>query len=118
MSERITFVDTNVLVAESSGVVSTQVLAELSSVLRRKVGLAPAAARRVFVVYTAWPIVQIDAPMLAAAMLRNQQDDGSWWDCLIVEAALRAGAARLASEDFEVGHAFDSVLDVVDPLAA
>jgi predicted nucleic acid-binding protein len=138
--EPLTFVDTNVLVyahdasdpvkhgratafigklwAEKAAVVSTQVLAELYSVLTRKVGLAPATARTVVVVYAAWPIVQIDVPLLAAAMLRNQHDTVAWWDCLIVEAALRAGAVRLASEDFDVGHTFGGALHVMDPMAA
>jgi len=140
LSEPLTFVDTNVLVyahdgsdpdkhdratafvrnlwAEKAGVISTQVLAELYSVLTRKVGIAPAAARRVVVLYAAWPIVQIDLPLLAAAMLRNEQDDVAWWDCLIVESALRAGAQRVASEDFQSGRTFDGVLEVMDPVAA
>ncbi|HET7030956.1 MAG TPA: PIN domain-containing protein [Candidatus Limnocylindrales bacterium] len=140
MSEPVTFVDTNVLVyahdasdpvkhrratafvgklwADQAGVISTQVLAELYSVLTRKVGLAPTAARRVVVLYATWPILQIDMPLLAAAMLRNERDGVSWWDCVIVEAAIRAGAVRLASEDFASGQTFDGVLEVINPMAA
>ena len=139
MSQPVTFVDTNILVyahdasdpvkhrraaafvatlwADRAAVVSTQILAELYSVLTRKVRLAPAAARRVVVLYTAWPIVEIDVSLLAAAMLRSEQD-GVLWDSVVVEAALRAGAIRLASEDFQTGRTFDGVLDVVDPIAA
>ena len=140
MSEPVTFVDTNVLVyahdasnpvkhrqaaafvatlwADRAAVISTQILAELYSVLTRKVRLAPAAARRVVVLYTAWPIVEIDVSLLAAAMLRSEQDRVAWWDSVVVEAALRAGATRLASEDFGTGRRFDGVLDVVNPIAA
>ena len=140
MSEPLTFVDTNVfgyaldtsnatkqarataflnhLWAERAGVVSTQVLAELYAVLTRKLGFAPDDARRRVTPYTAWHVVQIDVPMLTGAMIRNTHDAVAWWDCLIIEAALRAGATRLASEDFGAGRRFDGVLEVADPMAA
>ena len=140
MSDMLTFVDTNVfgyavdtrdaekqarataflnrLWDEESGVVSTQVLGELYAVLTRKLRFAPGDARRIVLPYAAWRVVEIDTPMLHGAMLRNQRDDVSWWDCLIVEAALRAGATRLATEDLPMGRTFDGVLQVVDPMAA
>jgi predicted nucleic acid-binding protein len=49
---------------------------------------------------------------------RNEHDAVAWWDCLVVEAALRAGAARLATEDVQAGRTFDGVLDVMGPMAA
>jgi predicted nucleic acid-binding protein len=104
--------------ADEAGVVSTQVLAELYSVLIRKRGVSPADALHIVSPFAAWRVVQIDLPMLGAAMLRNQQDAVAWWDCLVVEAAIRAGAVRLASEDFQRGRRFDGFLEVVDPMAA
>lgn len=140
MTKHLTFVDTNVLVyahdvadrtkhdrakafvdglwADEVGVVSTQVLAELYSVLIRKRGVSPADALHIVSPFAAWRVVQIDLPMLGAAMVRNQQDAVAWWDCLVVEAAIRAGAVRLASEDFQRGRRFDGFLEVVDPMAA
>ena len=140
MSEPRTFVDTNVLVyahdttdrdkhqraaafladvwAEQTGVVSIQVLCELYSVLTRKLRFEPEEARGIVAPYAAWRVVEIDMPMVAGAMLRNAQDALAWWDCLIVEAGLRAGASRLASEDFQTGQTFDARLQVVDPMAA
>jgi predicted nucleic acid-binding protein len=140
LSEPITFVDTNVLAyaldaadpakqdrahafltrlwEERAGVVSTQVIAELYAVLTRKLRFAPGDARRLVMPYAAWEVVHVDVPMIAAAMIRNQQDAVSWWDSLIVEAAIRAGATRLASEDFQPGRRFDGALEVVDPVAA
>ena len=140
MTERLTFVDTNVLVyahdvadrtkhdraalfvdtlwADEAGIVSTQVLAEFSSVLIRKRRMTPAEARRIVSPFSAWRVVQADVPMLDAAMVRNQRDGVAWWDCLIIEAALRAGAARLATEDLQAGRTFDRVLKVMDPMAA
>jgi predicted nucleic acid-binding protein len=134
-----TFVDTNILayahdaaepekharatallldlwVARAS-VVSTQVLGELYSVLTRRVGLVPADAREIVLLYAAWPVIETDVPMLAAAMERHGREQVAWWDALIVEAALRAGATRLASEEFAPGRVFDGTLEVVNPLA-
>jgi predicted nucleic acid-binding protein len=138
VSEPLTFVDTNVLVyahdradperhakaasilgrlwAERAGVVSTQVLSEFYAVATRKLGMTPADAREIVLLYGAWPLVEIDLPILVAAMERHEQDAVAWWDCLVVEAALRAGAGRLASEDFQPGRRFGS-LEVVSPFA-
>ncbi len=139
MSELLTFVDTNVLVyahdaadpdrharaagllrrlwADGAGVLSTQVLAEFYSVATRKLGMPPADAREIALLYGTWRVVEADVPMLAAAMERHERDALAWWDCLILEAALRAGADRLASEDFEAGRSFGA-LQVVNPFAS
>jgi predicted nucleic acid-binding protein len=133
-----TFVDTNILAyahdaadpekharatafllgiwADQAGVVSTQVLGELYSVLTRKMVIAPADAREIVLLYAAWPVIETDVPMLAAAMERHERDQVAWWDALIVEAAIRAGATRLATEDLQAGRTFDGSLEVVNPL--
>ena len=138
MTAPVTFVDTNVLVhahtssdaarharatsllgglwAGRVGVVSTQVLSEFYQVATRKLGMAPASAREIVLLYAAWPVVEIDVPLMAAAMERHERDSVAWWDCLVVEAALRAGAMRLASEDFGHGRRFGP-LEVVNPFA-
>jgi predicted nucleic acid-binding protein len=138
VSEPRTFVDTNILVyahdasdperhgravsllmglwADRAGVVSTQVLAELYSVLTRKLGMSSPEAREIVLLYAAWPVVQVDVPLLVAAMERHDQDGLPWWDAMVVEAALRAGVERLASEDFGAGRRFGS-MEVVNPLA-
>ena len=138
MTEPLTFVDTNVLVyahdatdgerharassllgrlwSDRSGVVSTQVLAEFYQVATRKLAMSPADARELVLLYAAWPVVEIDVPLMTAAMERHERDAVAWWDCLVVEAALRAGAERLASEDFSSGRRFGP-LEVVNPFA-
>jgi len=138
VTEPLTFVDTNVLAyahnmsdaakhakavtfldrlwTERTGVVSTQVLGEFYSVLTRKMAMRPQDARRLVHLYAAWPVVHIDVPMLSTAMLRHEHDQQSWWDCLIVEAALRAGATRLATEDLQHGSWIDGILEVANPL--
>jgi predicted nucleic acid-binding protein len=139
VTEPLTFVDTNILVyahdaadperhgraadllgrlwADGAGIVSTQVLSEFYSVATRKLGMPPTEAREIALLYAAWPVVEADVPMLAAAMERHDRDAIAWWDCLILEAALRAGAVRLASEDFGSGRSFGA-LEVVNALAA
>jgi len=138
MTEPLTFVDTNVLVyahdasagerraravallaslwADRAGVVSTQVLTEFYQVATHKLAMAPTEAREIVLVYAAWPVVAVDVPLMALAMERHERDAVAWWDCLVVEAALRAGADRLASEDFQSGRRFGP-LEVANPFA-
>jgi predicted nucleic acid-binding protein len=108
----------NRLWVDRAAVVSTQVLSELYSVMTRKLGYLPAEAREIVLQYTAWRVVAVDVPLLAAAMERNERDVIAWWDALVVEAALRAGAIRLATEDLQHGRIFDGTLQVWDPLAS
>jgi predicted nucleic acid-binding protein len=74
--------------------------------------------REIVLQYTAWRVVAVDVPLLAAAMERNERDVIAWWDALVVESALRAGAIRIATEDLQHGRIFDGTLQVWDPLAA
>lgn len=120
-----TFVDTNVLVyahdlsetrrrpvaqtvlddlwRARTGVVSTQVLSEFYVVATRKFDppMSRRAARRVAGAYTAWPVVQVDGPLILAASTLEERHTLSFWDALIIEAAARCGATRLLSEDLQ-----------------
>ena len=138
MSEPLTFVDTNVIVyahnasepvkherarallealwRDRAAVTSTQVLTELNSVVTGKLSRPPAAGRDLVLIYATWPIVQTDVPLIVAATERHERDQLSFWDALIVEAALRSGASRLATEDLQSGRRFDG-LEIVNPLA-
>lgn len=122
-----TFVDTNVLVyahdrtdgvrqpiaaqlledlwRARDGVVSTQVLTEFYAVVTRKFDppLPRREARALVDAYAAWPLVQVDAPLIVAASALEEQHSLSFWDALIVEAARRGGANRLVSEDLQHG---------------
>lgn len=83
----------------------TQVLQEFYVVATRKFDppLSKRAARRIVGTYAEWSVVHIDVPMLLAASQLEQRHRVSFWDALIVEAARRAGASRLVSEDFQAG---------------
>lgn len=139
-TDGLTFVDTNVLVyahdrSESTkqpqaqallqelwvtraGVLSTQVLQEFYAVATRKFDppMRAAAAREVVAVYAAWPVVQVDVPLILGASALAERDAVSFWDALIVEAARRAGALVLATEDLQSGRTIGGVR-IVNPFA-
>ena len=122
-----TFVDTNVLLyahdasenakqpvaralleqlwADRSGVVSTQVLQEFYVVATRKFKppMQRAEAREIVALYATWPVVSIDVGLILDAAALEERAQLSFWDALIVEAAQRAGAVRVVSEDFQSG---------------
>ena len=51
----------------------------------------------------------VDADLVQLAAARMQRSKISYWDALIVEAAIRAGSTVLYSEDLQHGMCFDSV---------
>jgi predicted nucleic acid-binding protein len=123
----LTFVDTNVLVyahdsAEPSkqpvaqrlleslwetrtGTLSTQVLQEFYVVATRKFvpPMSKRAAREIVALYGTWPLVPVDVPLIQTASRLEERHKLPFWDALIIEAARRAGASRLATEDLRDG---------------
>jgi predicted nucleic acid-binding protein len=136
----LTFVDTNVLAyahdgsetekqpvaaalleglwRDRAGVLSTQVLQELYVVTTRKFDppMSRGAARQLVVLYATWPVVQVDVPLIVAASELEERQTLSFWDALVVEAARRAGATRLVTEDLQAGRNIGGVA-VEDPFA-
>ena len=86
-----------------SGTLSTQVLSEFYVVATRTFDppMPRATARRIVGAYTAWPVVGVDGPLILAASSLEERHTLSFWDALIIEAAARAGATRLLSEDLQ-----------------
>lgn len=129
----LTFVDTNVLVyahdrsesrkqpmaqtlleglwASRTGALSTQILQEFYVVATRKFDppMSRRAAREVVALYAMWPLVQIDLPLILTASRLEERHKLSFWDALVVEAARRAGATRLISEDLQSGRLIGGV---------
>ena len=60
-------------------------------------------ARGLVDAYSAWPVVQVDPPLIVSASALEEQHSLSFWDALIIEAARRAGADRVLSEDLQHG---------------
>jgi predicted nucleic acid-binding protein len=102
-----------------AGVVSTQVLTEFYAVVTRKLDppLARQDAREVVAAYAAWPVVQVDPPLIVAASALEEQHSLSFWDAMIVEAARRAGATRLVTEDIQHGRRIAGLV-IENPFAA
>ena len=89
-------------------ILSTQVLQEFYVSVTRKLAapLDPDAAFQAVQDLAAFPIVQIDPPLILLAIQRSRKAKVSFWDALILEAALAAGATLLYSEDFQDGAVF------------
>jgi predicted nucleic acid-binding protein len=88
-----------------SGALSTQVLQEYYVVATRKFDprLSRREARELVDAYSNWQLVLIDVPLILAASELEERHTLSFWDALIVEAARRAGATRLVTEDLQAG---------------
>jgi predicted nucleic acid-binding protein len=104
---------------DRTGVVSTQVLQELSVNLRKKTRrpLEATATREIVADYLAWHVVVNGGEAILDALEFETRYQLSFWDALIVQAAQSAGAEVLYSEDLSNGQRYGSVR-VVNPLAA
>lgn len=86
-------------------IVSTQVLQELYITLN-KIGKQAFPAEEVEEIvndFAEYPLVQVDKMIISCAMKRHQSKAFSFWDSLIVEAALQANCQILFSEDMQDG---------------
>jgi predicted nucleic acid-binding protein len=94
-----------------SGVVSSQVLQEWFVIVTKKIPkpLEVPAARRIVEDLLNWEVIASDGASVLAAIDIQQRVKFSFWDSLIVQAALRAGATRLLSEDFTHGQKVDGL---------
>ena len=92
-------------------VLSTQVLQEFYVAVTRRlaVPLDPAVAEDVVRNLSVLPLVRIDAEKILAAIGRSRRQKFSFWDALIIEAALTGGADRLFSEDLQHGQVIDGL---------
>jgi predicted nucleic acid-binding protein len=84
---------------------STQVLQEFYVVATRtfRPPMGRNEAREIVALYATWPVVQVDVGLILDATALEERARLSFWDALIVEAARRAGAERLVSEDLQAG---------------
>ena len=129
----LTFVDTNVLVyahdrsetrkqplatalleglwASRTGALSTQIIQEFYVVATRKFDppMSRRAAREIVALYGTWPLVQLDLALILTASRLEERHKLSFWDALVVEAARRAGATRIVTEDLGGGRRIGGV---------
>jgi predicted nucleic acid-binding protein len=94
--------------------VSIQVLQEFYVNLLKK-QVAVEEAKQAVVDYMKWPVIENDGNLLLQGIAVQKQWQLSFWDALILAAAIRAKAKVLWSEDLNHGQVYDQVR-VVNPL--
>ena len=103
--------------AQGESVVSTQVLIELFHVLTRKQKMPAATAQSLIQAYAAGFVIESDVELVTSAMEKSIQHQLSIWDAMVIEAALRAQAQTLFTEDLTHGQRFGT-LTIVNPFLA
>ena len=97
--------------------ISTQVINEFHNVARRKLGLDMATRHRIATdLLQSCRIVAVDQAIVAAAMQVEARYQVSYWDALIIAAALATGCSTLYSEDMQDGFVYRGVT-VANPFA-
>lgn len=101
---------------DRTGVVSTQVLQELSVNLRRKVvrPLDGKATRDIIADYLTWQVIVNGGASILEAIDLEARYQISFWDALVVQAAQASSAEVLYSEDLSDGQRYGSVR-VINP---
>ena len=92
-------------------VLSTQVLQEFYVSVTRKLAepLPPEVAQAQVEDFARLPLVRVDEAMILAAIGRHRSMSFSFWDALILEAALRGGVDRLLTEDLQLGQKIEGL---------
>ena len=95
-----------------TGVVSTQVLQEFYVTITRKIKkpLSPCEAREIIRNYLAWSVQVNDPESTILASEIGEKNRLSFWDALIVAAALRLQANKIITEDLNHGQIIESIL--------
>lgn len=98
------------------GVISTQVLQELYTALRRKLKSPMSAleAAEVLQDYAEWEVIVNNRESIFRAIELESRYKISFWDGLMLQAAERAGARTVYSEDLSHGGRYAGML-VVNP---
>ena len=101
---------------DRTGVVSTQVLQELSVNLRKKVRqpVDAKATRDIVADYLTWQVIVNGGEAILDALDIEKRYQISFWDALIVQAAQSSGAEVLYSEDLADGQRYGS-MHVLNP---
>lgn len=99
-----------------TGVLSTQVLQELFVSLTQKVKnpILPGIAKEIISDLLHWPLVVNDGKNILGAIDLQMEFHFSFWDSLIVRAAIISKSEYLLSEDFRDGQVIESTT-IVNP---
>jgi predicted nucleic acid-binding protein len=104
---------------EDGLILSAQVLSEFISVSSRKgkPPLTEVEVSRAIGELCQYTVIAIDAPLVQLALQRVQQSLLSYWDALIVEAAISSDATILYTEDMHHGTRYGT-LELRNPFLA
>ncbi len=99
-----------------TGVISTQVIQELFVSLTQKVKnpIRPEMAKEIISALVQWPLVLNDGKNILRAVDLQIKYHFSFWDSLILQAAITSKSEFLLSEDFQDGQVIESVT-IVNP---
>jgi predicted nucleic acid-binding protein len=100
------------------GVLSVQVLHEFYINVTRKLKkpLSPSRARDIVEEYLTWTIVDNTGRMLLDAIELQRKAQLSFWDSLVVQAAIDSGCDKLYTENLNAGQRIGSVT-IVNPFS-
>lgn len=106
----------SVLKGATTNVISTQIIGEFSVVVTRKLAapLSGEQAKAAVEQLLRFPVAPLDGQLTRDAVTTCQAEQLSYWDALIVEAAIASGCTRLVTEDFGHARQFRSI-DVENP---
>jgi predicted nucleic acid-binding protein len=101
---------------DRAGVLSVQVLQEFYVTVTRKLKkpLSNPKALEVVAEYLTWNVVENTGKLLTTAIELQQKAQLSFWDAMVVQAAIDAQCDTLYSEDLNAGQRFGSLL-IVNP---
>ena len=90
--------------------ISTQVLQEFYMVAAKKLGVADALTKSMMVSLSLLDVVVISPKMILAAIEKHRKYKTSFWDALIMVAALERKCSILFSEDFNHGQKMNGLV--------
>ena len=100
--------------AAGTAVLSTQTMQEFVSVALRKLRLPPALIRERLAFYSRFEIVSASPDLMAGALDLHVLHGLSFYDALVLQAAIAGGCQQLLSEDMQHGATFGGVR-IVNP---
>jgi predicted nucleic acid-binding protein len=94
------------------GVLSVQVLQEFYVNVTRKVRKPLTSQHALDIVqeYLTWTVIENTGQLLAAAIILRHKHQLSFWDALVVQAAIEGGCTTLYTEDLNHGQRFGAVV--------
>lgn len=95
--------------------VSIQVLSEIYSALSKNAVEHDAIERYLFELDEQVNIAVIDFGTISRCLTLKKRYGFSYWDCLILAAALESGCVLLYSEDMQDGQHIEQTLTIVNP---